>query len=71
MKTTYPPERVSFNEWMIHIYQLLNYPINDDGTKRETTKSVNQKARIGQSTKSVRTSQQNRATEKTNRRGKT
>ena len=71
MKTTYPPEQLSYNQWMIHIYKLLNYPINDDGTKREATKGVNQKARIGQSTKSVCTSQQNRATEKTNRRGKT
>jgi|LakMenEpi03Aug12_release.lakeMendotaPanAssembly.Ray.scaffolds.fasta_scaffold856497_3 hypothetical protein len=71
MKTTHPPETLSYNQWIVHIYKLLNYPINDDGTKRETTKGINQETRIGQSTKSVRTSQQNRATEKTNRRGKT
>lgn len=72
MKTIYPDNPCNtYNEWIVHIYQLLNYPINDDGTKRTATQGTHSQIGIGQNPKSVRTSQQNRTTEKTNRRGKT
>jgi len=70
VKTTYPPEKVSYNEWMIHIYQQLNYPINDDGTKRETTKSPDTKNRIGEGDESIRAEKQDRQPSGTNRKGK-
>lgn len=70
IKTTYPPENVSYNEWMIHIYKLLNYPINDDGTKRTATQSPDTENRIGEGDESLRPENENRQPPSTNRRGK-
>jgi len=71
MKTTLPPiPPQSYNEWMIYIYQQLNYPINDDGTKRETTQGLDSKTRIRKIYEPLRTTEQDRPDKKANRRRK-
>jgi hypothetical protein len=70
MKTTYPPETLSFNEWMIHIYKQLNYPINDNGTKRTTSQGTCKEVGIREVEEPIRTARENRHPDKTNRRGK-
>lgn len=70
-KTIHPEHPcTTYNEWIVHIYKLLNYPINDNGTKTKTTERTDSEIGVRQISKSIRTSQQNRAIEKTNLRGK-
>lgn len=70
MKTIHPPETLSYNQWMIYIYQQLNYPINDDGTKKTATKGTGSQIRVGESPQSLRPTGEDRANKKANRRGK-